>query len=412
LYDCWSVNKNIDDNVENVEISIELWDKNSNEDRKCDISGEENIGSEGFDIKIDYNIKTGQWNGDDFIGDNSGYGRLCGCDDGSIYNHEYDCEIWFKIYQTDYDNDGLTYYEEEYIYGTNPEISNIAEDSDNDGLPIEWEDFWGYNPILWENHEELDPDFDSINNSEEFLTRDFKSDPFRQDIFLEMDFMLDKDGKQIQIPELTFELLQDPYNRRNIVFHTDTGEVEGGEVLPFDNNTDYDELIEIHNNFFLHNDISNWRRGVFHYGIVVYYRKPSMAFSGDTKPHWGYFGGTNSFVISKSNPDYYYEYYNQEKSMAYLYAANFMHEMGHNFGIRFGKPMGCDHFLSSQPWMYGYWLYRNYKSIMNYRYIFEIFDYSNGTNGKRDYNDWGKLDLFYFERSSKTITNFKINRLI
>jgi len=405
LYDCWTFSQDVDDTIEFVDISVELWDKDTIEDKICDISGDLNTEQAGFDINIIYSVKTGLWESDDYLGDPSGYGRLSGCDDGSIYSDENDCEIWFDIYQTDFDNDGLPYHIENFIYQTDPEIDNTGEDMDQDGIPIEWEHHWGYDPFVWDEHEELDLDYDSINNTEEYLTWDFKSDPFRKDIFFEMDFMEDINGEQIEIPDETFELLQNPYNRRNIVFHSDFGQVEGGELIPFDDNTDFDELLEIHNDFFLHNDLSNWRRGVFHYGIVVYYRRPSMAFSGDTGPYFGYYGGTNSFVISKSNPDYYYEFYNQEKSMAYLYAANFMHEMGHNFGIKSGHPNGCDHFLSSEPWMFGYWLYQNYKSIMNYRYIFDIFDYSDGTNGVRDFDDWGNIDLTYFERSSKSGLN-------
>ena len=295
---------------------------------------------------------------------------------------------------------------EKYVYGTDPLVNNLGEDNDNDGIPIEWEHRWGFSPLVWDDHEHLDPDGDSLNNTEEYLTYEFGSDPFRKDIFLEMDFMENEsDGEQIKVHDETFEILKNPYNRRNIVFHTDYTD-EGGEIIPFDNNTDSKELIEIHNNFFLHNDSGNWRRGVFHYGIVVFYRRPSMAFSGDTSPFFGYFPGTNSFVISKSGPEYFYNFYWGRKSMAYLYAVNFMHEMGHHFGIRFGKPFGCDNFFGKKPWQLAFWRFWRYKSIMNYRYVFSIFDYSDGTHGIGDYDDWKNIDLTYFEKSSANVAKF------
>ena len=409
LYDCWSVSKDVDDSIELVNITIELWNKGSSEDQICDISSEKNVDSKGYIVNLFYSLKTGNWHGGDYyIGDESGYGRLCGCDDGSIYKDENDCELWFNIYQNDYDNDGLPYYIENFVYQTDPEVNNLGEDNDNDGVPIEWEHHWGFNPLVWEDHKNLDPDKDSLNNTEEYLTCEFGSDPFRKDIFLEMDFMENgSGGEQIKVPDETFELLKNPYNRRNIVFHTDVGEVEGGELIPFDENTDQKELLEIHKNFFLHNDSGNWRRGVFHYGIVVYYRKPSMAFSGDVSPYYGYFPGTNSFVISKTGPEFYYDSFEGKISMSYLYAANFMHEMGHNFGIRFGKPFGCDNFLGTKLWQPAYWRFGRYKSIMNYRYVFTILDYSDGTHGIADYDDWKNIDLNYFEKNPKNLAKLR-----
>jgi hypothetical protein len=53
--------------------------------------------------------------------------------------------------------------------------------------------------------------------------------------------------------------------------------------------------------------------------------------------------------------------------------------------------------LGKYPWQPMYYVYRNYKSIMNYRYTYKIFDYSDGINGFLDNDDWGTLDLSYFE---------------
>jgi hypothetical protein len=81
-----------------------------------------------------------------------------------------------------------------------------------------------------------------------------------------------------------------------------------------------------------------------------------------------------------------------------------MHEMGHNFGIRFGTPLGCDNRRAIYPWHVSYWLFKNYKSLMNYRYTYFIFDYSDGSHGIRDFDDWDYIDLTYFEQKPKKST--------
>lgn len=48
-----------------------------------------------------------------------------------------------------------------------------------------------------------------------------------------------------------------------------------------------------------------------------------------------------------------------------------------------------------------WWKFRPYKSIMNYGHIYcflyDLVDYSDGSRGKNDFDDWSNLDLLYFE---------------
>jgi len=46
-----------------------------------------------------------------------------------------------------------------------------------------------------------------------------------------------------------------------------------------------------------------------------------------------------------------------------------------------------------------WWKYQNYKSCMNYRYKYKIFTFSDGSNGKGDYDDWENLELGFFKNS-------------
>ena len=103
------------------------------------------------------------------------------------------------------------------MYGTDPTIDNRGDDWDQDGVPIEWEHRWGFNPFIWEDHTSVDPDEDSLTNIEEFLTREFGSDPFRKDVFLELDFMEESpDSISSIVPEEAIELLK---NKEGYVFH-------------------------------------------------------------------------------------------------------------------------------------------------------------------------------------------------
>ena len=398
IYDSWSVTSDVPDDIEDVKIRIELWDENIFKNKLCDISSEKKYEADGLTLDLVYNIKTGIWSGDDYnIGDSSGYGRGSGSGDGSIYKNENDCEIFFNIYQNDYDNDDLPYWIETNIYGTDPEIDNIGEDKDKDGVPIEWEHKWGFNPLVWEDHQNFDHDCDSLNNTEEYNTSRFGSDPYRKDIFLEVDYMkYENESEPIELLEKVREIIKSPYSRRDILFHIDIGEVDGGDEIPYDNESSFDEIIELYENYFTHNGEQSWKRGIYHYALIVEYCRPSgYGFSGDVWPYWGYNPGTNCFVLNKQSIKAKSDAF--RKNEEYIISHLFMHEMGHNFGIRFGNPFGCDNQNSDNPLRPSFWLFRNYKSVMNYLYTYFILDYSDGSHGRRDFDDWEHLDLKYFE---------------
>ncbi len=404
IYDLnFSINLDIEDEQEFIFIKIQLWDyaDECDSNRICDICGYTRNGDNKYDVELTYNIRTGNWTGDDFLKDPSGYGRLNGCDDGTIYELDRDCELWFDIYQNDSDGDRIPDWIETNFYGTDPEVNNIGEDIDSDGIPIEWEYKWGYNPNVWDDHNNLDDDNDSITNIEEFITAELGSDPFRKDLFLELDFMdYGPNAESSIIPEKSKDFMKNPFHKRNIVFFIDTGEIYGGDIIGFDNKSDFEELKEYYNDYFITDEENRWKRSVFHYGIIVYKSFPAgFAFSSDVPPFWGYFPGTNCFVVSSSlmnDLNKKFDFY-KPKNLDYLFASAIVHEMGHNFGIKAGNPYGCDVQLSKYPWQIGWWIYRNYKSIMNYHYTYELLDYSDGSHGKRDYDDWSNIDFSYFE---------------
>ena len=413
----WSATSEVPKDEEFVNITIALWDKNTKTDRLCDISpdGDGNF-TQARTAEMTYSIATGVWWGDDYLGDPSGYGRLSGCDDNSIYEEDRDCELWFDITQNDFDGDGLPYWLEVNMYNTSPLINNRGEDADGDGVPIEWEyrygltyQEWGheegyymiYSPLEWENHSAFDDDNDGLNNIEEYKTSQWGSDPFRQDIFIELDQMeKGPNGQGSAVPIEAFDLLRDSYSKHNIVWHIDDGRLGGGEFIPFKETIEEDDLSQWYWSYFMHTDAQNWRRGVFHWAIVTYNSTWAAGFTFSSR-----INGMNAldcFTISSAYMEKRAKMFtiinglqrrtfNREMARAFVYAGVMMHETGH--GLNLQGP-GVDVHDSVYPWQANYWRFGPYRSVMNYRFTYAgLVDYSDGSRGKNDYDDWGTIDL-------------------
>ena len=378
VYDpSWSATLNVPDDQEFVNINIQLWSDES-EDVPYDISGD----LDSYDVSLLYSIKTGHWTGDDSLGDVSGYGRLCGCDDGTIYENDHDCELWFDITQTDYDNDCIPYWIEVNTLGTDPTVDDSFLDPDNDTISTYWEYKWGYDPLKWDDFEIIDPDGDSINNLEEFLTSEWFSDPFRKDIFVEMDMMADgPNGEKTYFPENSKELILTTFAKQNIMFHLDTGAMGGHDIIPFDDDITRNDLENIYRDYFLHGDNNNWRRGVFHYGLVNYYEDIP-----------GYMFRSNAFQIASEGME-------KKDNMPFLekeiiYASAYIHELGHTLDF---YPIPGHNSFCKGPWQLGWWLARPYRSCMNYAWMYEIVDYSDGSRSSPDLDDWNRISYSSFE---------------
>jgi len=397
----FSVTVNVPDDEENVDIKIQLWDKNKDGDRLCDISPFDYDLPDDYEVEIVYNIKTGHWRGDDYCDDNptysdpSGYGRLNGCDDGSIYQLDRDCEIIFDIYQNDFDNDGIPYWTEVEVYGSDPTIADLG-DPDNDGVSVYWEYKWGhifgwwdsiwiYNPFEFDDHENIDLDEDGLNNVEEYQMSQWGADPYRRDVFVELDVMeCNPEGDLTCFPTESIEILNTAFNRQNVVIHIDDGVMGGSDIIPFDEETTGDELDNIYWQYFYQSDENNKRVGIFHYGVMVYNAKGGS----------GYIFKPDAFQISLLGMQ---EKINQFPWLKYdiVFASAYMHELGHTFAFSPlpGHNEGCYY-----PWQIGWWLVRPYKSCMNYAYMYYTVDYSDGSHGKNDFDDWERMDMTYFQR--------------
>jgi hypothetical protein len=414
----WSASCEVPKDEELVNIIIALYDKAVGIDFLCDISPDYGSFQQRRTAELTYSIATGIWWGDDNGEmDPSGIGRLSGIDDNSCYEQDRDCELWFTITQTDFDNDGLPYWLESYIYGTDPTVDNRGDDSDEDGVPIEWEhefglwyeDWWDDYQVIWdpfvsEDHAQIDYDQDGLTNIEEFKAWQWGSDPWQLDIFLEIDQMeKGPNGEGNTIPLETFDMIRDAYAKHNVVWHVDDGRLGGGEMIPFKERIEDRDLGQFYWKYFMHSDAQNWRRGVFRWCIISYNYTWAKGFVFLSNISYSYavdciFLSTK--YIEQRTKQFFFigacfrGTFNKELNRACVYTGSIMHETGHTLAI---WAPGCDAPGSYWPWQRNFWVYAPYKSVMNYRYIYNgINDYSDGSNGKNDFNDWAAMDLTYF----------------
>ena len=414
----WSVSSEVPKDTEFVDVTIALWHQGDDGDILCDLSPGDGTTTQARAAVLTYSIAAGIWFGDDYLKDPSGYGRLSGIDDDTIYEQDDDCELWFTITQTDFDGDGFPYWLETNMYNTSPLIDNRGDDVDDDGIPLEWEYTFGlgysdvgfegysivYDPFTWENQSALDPDNDGLTNVEEYKTWQWGSDAFRQDIFIELDVMEESpNGEGGSVSLEAFDLIRDSYARHNIVWHIDDGRLGGGEVIPFKAILDNNDLEQWYWQYFMHSDAQNWRRGVFRWCIASYDYTwaPGFMFGSQVNNVRAF----DCIFISTKYHDFratlfpYFDdlnlaTYNTVINRAYVYAGAIMHETGHTLNIR---APGCDARHSVWPWQLNFWVFANYKSCMNYRYVYRgLVDYSDGTHGINDDDDWGKIDLTFF----------------
>jgi hypothetical protein len=283
-----------------------------------------------------------------------------------------------------------TFAKPPYANPSNIHITFSDPDTDGDGVPDWWELKWGYDPLVWDDHEHLDPDNDSLNNIEECYMDPYGSNPFRKDVFLEFDWtkstVADVTNKP---PEKEVRQMIDAFARHNITLHVDTGLLGGGEELPAQSFISYADIINLYWDYFLDNDLGNPRQRIFHYGIICDYSEgPGFAIIG-----WNHL---NSFIIGAQFLSERFPRYTR----GWLATSASMHEVGHTFGLIATEFAGIDNHLSVMPFYKEFWIFLSYKSILNYLYTYALMDFSDGSRGPGDYDDWGNLDFSFFKNTS------------
>lgn len=400
-------NFDIEEEQKTSEITITIM-----EEFKTGLFGRKTNDVEQEKINLRYDYRTGRWAGSDKINDKDGYGHYLG----------ETFEIWFNIYQSDIDHDGIPYWTEVNILNTDPGDSDLDLDPDNDGIPTTWEWKWGYDPHTWDDHRHLDPDVDGIENIEEYQMRKYFANPYQPDIYIETDGMQKKgliDTQHIFFKE-SQQMIIERYAQHGINVYIDDGWDDGpvnggGEMLPF-----IEEIDEVIGGqvlrFYTHN-FADERKEIFRYFIVAnklgwntpcsYNKYDTILMGNGVGPTLKRFGWT-------------------ERQRHVIIAKGLLHEMGHSTGLMPSTFPGNDitapigfRYPNMDPEDYEGYLYE-YHSIMNYQYIWrdlKLFDYSDGSNGAPyDQNDWDyiylpsfQIDVLAYEESiDETFEDFEI----
>ena len=356
-------------------------------------------------ISVTYDYRTGHWYGkDDYLGDEDGYGHYLG--------DEY--EVWFNLYQSDYDRDGIPFWTEVNVYGFDPTVDDSELDPDNDGIPSSWEWKWGYDPTSYNDHKQLDPDFDGIENTEEYMFEDFFADPYHPDMYIETDGM-EKGGIfdwEHVFYEESQQMVIERLAQHGISVYIDDGWPNGpvnggGEMLEFVETLD--EVVGGHMARWYKHNFADERKGVFRYVVVG----NNAGFITPSE-----YNGYDHIVIDTSKYKTYVKRYAFTPKRQYVVLAKgVLHELGHSLGLEPWTFYGIDNMpngnlrwpdsLTEEEWAeYN----EQYVSIMNYNYIFDIFkyrnffDFSNGENGEPyDFDDWGHIYVPAFQRESEAV---------
>lgn len=387
----WESFKDVEDEQKKCDIEFKIVETRG----KLFSTSEEEI--EGFHMTYDF--KTGRWTGDDYFNDSDGYGH---------YNGE-NYEVWFDVHQTDYDGDGIPYWTEVNLLHTDPKADDSKLDPDGDGIPTAWEWKWGYDPFVYDNHSNLDPDNDGLSNVVEYTLEKWLANPFQQEIYMEVDFM--EKGPGLFAHEHVFwdesqQIVMDRFNAHGITVHIDDGCMGGGgEYLRYIEEY-IDQASGIASEFYKYH-FADDRKGVFRY--VFIHHSGGWCHPVDCKLRYDVASIPSNYKFYRT---VFFPSAITPRLKRLAMAVSVMHEMGHSLGLMPSYCQGIDNLsqvmrndlpllqkLKARKEAIKYW--DNYESCMNYAKFFKyVTDYSDGTHGDRDSDDWSYIDITYFQRPS------------
>ncbi|MFH1100565.1 MAG: hypothetical protein V1726_00815 [Methanobacteriota archaeon] len=383
------INRDVEEEQATADVSLTIMERH-----KTGLLGLRTQDIEKEKFTVTYDFRTGRWSGDDSFNDSDGFGHYIGPN----------YEIWFNLYQNDYDFDGIPYWTEVNVLGTDPMVDDSKRDPNGDGIPLFWDWKWGYDPFGYDNHSLLDPDIDGLTNLQEYIMANRFADPFHQDIYLEADGM-QKGG--LFDPAHVFwvesqQIMIERFAQHNICLYIDYGWPNnpvngGGELLEHYETLSQDSgmMLQYYKNHF-----PDERKGIFRYVVVGH----NAGFC-----HPSEFNNYDSMAVDTS----LYKALLKRKAFTprtqrIVLASATMHELGHSLNIARWTVQGCDNLSfadSKQAKQEFLDRWGNYKSVMSYYYIWDkkIVDYSDGSHGTGDSNDWANLDLTYFKQQAQEV---------
>jgi nitrous oxidase accessory protein NosD len=301
-----------------------------------------------------------------------------------------------EAYHFDFMEPIPNYFSDDWItirQNMSPYIQGV--DSDEDGAPDWWEEKWGYPTYIENNHIEIDEDEDGLNNIEECYTDQWGSNPFKKDLFIEIDWI--ETEKPLYSNKPASNLLQqliDNFALYNITLHIDEGSFGGGGEIPVQNGNDFSTMIDIYWDYFLNKQINHPRKGIFHYVIIANEcADVNYPFFG-----WDQFDGIAVSVqkAKQGSPQY---------SRQMIIVGGILHQLGSCMELLAETHQGNDNWLASSIGSIEWLKYHQYKSSMNYLYKYRVLSFSDGSHGRWDFNDWSHLNFSFFKDTSFYVSN-------
>ena len=381
--------------------------------QKTGLFGRREVSVEKLKVELTFDYRTGHWTGDDYLKDKDGYGHVLGDD----------YELWFNLYESDYDHDMIPYWTEVNIYGTDPTVDDGNSDPDGDGISSWWEWKYGYDPLTWDNHKQLDPDIDGVENTEEYMMAKYLSDPFYPDVYIEVDFMEKNPNKLFDFEHIIYkesqQMVIEKLSRYGINAYFDDGWPDGpvnggGEYLEFVDTID--EIVGGHMARWYKHNFADERKGVFRYFQMTY---NAGSITASEYNHFDHILMDNSpEKVLKKRLAF------TPKRQRFVMARGTLHELGHTLGIVPAAFVGIDNMpqgnlqwpesLTDEEWAQ---VNVDYRSIMNYNYMFNpiidrfFLDYSDGSRGEYDFNDLTHFYLPTFQMDAAILESPKIQNV-
>ncbi len=242
----------------------------------------------------------------------------------------------------DTDQDGLADIEEN-VFQTSP----IEPDTDRDGLL----DGWEIRGVPAQGGDGI-----ALN----LYCRG--ANPLRQDIFVEADWMEDGDHSEALLPMAIKDVVRvfdtapilNPDGSNGISIHVDFGQKpnDGGNAVEFQAWINWEEFQTIK-----YSNFAPEREGIYHYTLSSHRIVEAPNYTGFAEI------GGDDFLLGINGPLEAFGIPRIMPLVRWLQRGAFLHELGHNLGLRHG---GGEE-VNFKP---------NYISIMNYRHRVDVFDYS------------------------------------
>lgn len=295
-----------------------------------------------------------------------------------IYPVGYEGSDLVDVSTLDLDGDGLNGAQEN-LQGT----SHFSVDTDKDGLSDLVESI-AHNPFYGQMY---------CKQTSPFTCAD--PNPLQKDLFIEIDWM--EDSTRNFKPTYTQKaMITAGLDDRGYAVHIDTGEFGGGNPLPYVEdlpilpNSMQVDLFDLKSGNSTENVAHNFdpiRQDIWRYIVSGYNYQESPTSSGAT------LGGADLAFISygwiddNDDPETGFDYSDFDTAIA----GTVVHELGHNLCLTDDQTYSHQSGACIFPAVDSYTL-SAYDSVMNYNLQFLQTNYSEGSNGSGDHDDWTAID--------------------